>query len=247
MKLEAVLLLDTETTDLEVENGEVIEVGAVLFSMDHMSVIECYSALIESDAPNPVEKINHIPEAAYAEWGMGPYTVWKRVDQMGIDCQAVLAHNADFDRKWVEGKPGIGKGGGMTILDLPWIDTCGGVQWPLESRPGSSLVNLAFEHGLGVDDPHRALSDCLLLARLLRQCHRLGYDVQKILERGLRPTATYESLEPYANRKIVKDAGFKWKPIIGRSKESWVRKMAIEDAKCLGFRVREIDPSLVKW
>lgn len=223
--LENVLIVDTETTDLDPRQGALIEVGAVLFSLQHVCMIECYSALIESDAPNPVESINHIPEGAYTEWGMGAPTVWERVSAMAIDCQAIVAHNADFDRDWLRAQPGTD-----ALTRMPWIDTCYGVTWPLQGREGSSLINLAFDHGLGVVAPHRALSDCLLIARLLEQCHRMGRDVEAILQRGLRPMGVFEADVPYARRQEAKDTGFKWKKFFNRDKQGWVRKLAIEDA-----------------
>jgi hypothetical protein len=87
----------------------------------------------------------------------------------------------------------------------------------------------------------------------MRRCAELGHDVREILRRGLRPMAMYEAVGdaegrrdlPYDRRQEAKDAGFKWKEIQGRSKNSWVRKMAIEDTKELSFFVCQIDPRRV--
>jgi len=125
-------------------------------------------------------------------------------------------------------------------LSIPWIDTCGAVDWPMQSKPNTNLISLALDHGLGVVDPHRALSDCMLIARLITRCndlrHQTGHDVQAILARGLRPRATYEALVPFERKDEAYDAGFHW----DRVKRQWLRKMAREDTPLLPFRVREV-------
>jgi len=246
--LNMVLVLDTETTGFDPEENDCIEVAGVMYSVEHACVIESYASLIAVDGPNDAEPVNHISEPSYKQWGATPEGVWERVALMAEECDAILAHNADFDRQWV---PGHGKGAEhlgpiMPLHTLPWIDTCNGVRWPKQSRDAGSLINLAFEHGLGIVDPHRALSDCLLIGRLLQRCAELGHDVRSLLRRGLRPMATFEARLPYDRRQEAKDAGFKWKEIEGRSKNSWVRKLAVEDATELGFEVLEIDPRRVK-
>lgn len=44
--LEQVLIIDTETTGLEPENGQVIEIGAILYSVSHQTTIQQVSVLL---------------------------------------------------------------------------------------------------------------------------------------------------------------------------------------------------------
>jgi len=224
--MDLLAILDTETTGLTPADGVCLEVAVVRYSLRCRSVLDAQSWIILGPSENPAEPINHIP-ASLLKYGTPKGEVWDGVDLLLMGCDAALAHNADFDRQWIpEG----------TVTGLPWIDTCHGCDWPKQSKPGSSLISLALEHGLGVIDPHRALSDCLLLARLLTRCAELGHDVEAILARGLRPVAVFQALVSYEEREAAKAAGFHWEA----GEKRWLRKMAIEDAVALPFRTRRI-------
>lgn len=222
--MKTVLILDTETTGLAPESDRVIEVAAVRYSLAHRCVLESYASLIRGDG-NAAENVNHIPAAALAG-GEAPHIAWQTVECMGARSDAVLAHNADFDRSFTPRE---------VLANIPWIDTCGAVDWPRQSKPGASLISLCLDHGLGVVDPHRALSDCLMLARLLARVAET-HDVNAILARGLRPRAMFQALVSYDDRALASDAGFRWKP----ETKQWLRRMAVEDAAQLGFRTKEI-------
>jgi DNA polymerase-3 subunit epsilon len=235
--MDRILILDTETAGLEPEKDRCIEVAVVTYSIAHRAVVDAHSWLLQADS-NAAEPINHIPAGLLDPMhAYDPMYVWSQVEERADEAEAILAHNADFDRHWApEFKHTI------SHEPIPWIDTCGAVDWPKQSKPGASLINLALEHGLAVVDPHRALSDCLLLARLLTRCAELGHDVSTILERGLRPTATFQALVTYDQRQAAKDAGFHWEA----PRKQWLRKMAIEDAAKLPFRVANLDEGMLK-
>lgn len=223
MKL--VLILDTETTGLDPHTDRAIEVAAVQYSLEEASVVQAYSQLI-AGGPNPAESINHIPSKAL-EWGDYAADVWERVSAMAKPCDAILAHNAAFDRRWVP----------SDFPNIPWICTLNGITWPVQGD-GRNLVAIALAHGLGVVDPHRALADCLLIARLLTRCRELGTDLNAMLARGLRPQATFQALVSFDHKELAKAKGFQW----DASARKWIREMAIEDAtpELLGFEVRRI-------
>lgn len=197
----------------------------VRYSLRSAAVVDAYSALIGADS-NDAEHVNGIAVLLLQEYGLDADTAWRRVGGMVSECEAVLAHNADFDRQWV----------GDGFPDVPWIDTCGGVRWPLETRPGMALDRLCLAHGLAVVDPHRALSDCMLIARLLSRCAELGHSLEEILAWGLRPTAVFQALVPIERKDEAKAAGFRWEP----KRKRWLRKMAIEDTAALPFAVEEV-------
>lgn len=46
--MKSVLLLDVEATTLEPKTGSLIEVGAVLWSIEHRSIIECFSGVMHA-------------------------------------------------------------------------------------------------------------------------------------------------------------------------------------------------------
>jgi DNA polymerase III subunit epsilon len=229
--MDLVAILDTETTGLSPADGVCLEVAVVRYSLRCRSVLDAQSWIILGPSENPAESINHIP-SALPQYGTPRGEVWDGVDLLLMGCDAALAHNADFDRQWIPNGTGSSEAGEL----VPWIDTCHGIDWPRQTKPGSSLISLALEHGLGVIDPHRALSDCLLLARLISRCFELGTDVDAMLARGLRPTATFQALVSFEEKDLAKEAGFHWEA----AEKRWLRKMAVEDAAGLGFKVRRV-------
>ena len=217
-----VLILDTETTGLSPDADRVIEVAAILYSIDHATVIECYSSLIDSGTGNAAEAINRIPPAALIEASTGSL-VWQRVESLANDATCIVAHNASFDRSFCpDPLPSL----------RPWVCSKNDIQWPKQTRPAPSLVALALEHDLGVAVAHRALADCDLIARLFTRSRELGADLGAMLTRALRPSAVFAALVSYEERERAKSAGFRWEP----ESKQWLRRMAIEDAAALPFR-----------
>lgn len=221
-----VLILDTETTGLDPQKDGVIEVGAILYSVEHATVLESYASLIHSLHGNAAEAVNRIPADAVRS-GKHPRGVWDRVGEMASYADAILAHNAEFDRAFV---------GDWLVSELPWICTRNDIQWPRQTKPAPSLVSLALEHDLGVAYAHRALADCDLIARLLTRSRELGADLGAMLARALRPKATFEALVPFGRKDEAKGAGFQWDAPTKR----WMRRMAIEDAAALPFPTKQV-------
>lgn len=229
--MDIIAILDTETTGVDPKQDDCIEVAVVMYSLRHKAIVSSCSWLIapkdEDGWTNAAEHVNHIPTALVLDEGYSPDVAWREVSKAVEHCDAILAHNADFDRQFVPS---------WFPPDIPWIDTCFGVDWPMQTKPGSNLISLALEHGIAVVDPHRALSDCMLLARLLTRCEELGHNVDTILARGLRPTAMFQAIVTFDNKDKAKEVGFHWEA----STKRWLRKMAIEDAAKLPFQISEV-------
>ncbi len=126
--IENILILDTETTGLDPRKGcRVIEIAVILFNLKHKSMLQCFSTLLPCD-DNPCESINHI--SAEATQCRYPYVnnddliieeIWENpnsptsiiydeeyhyfmegiIPEMANNAQAIVAHNAEFDRKFV--------------------------------------------------------------------------------------------------------------------------------------------------
>jgi len=170
--------------------------------------------------------VNRIPPALLAD-APEAANVWAGVAKLCAGVDAVLAHNAEFDRRFVP----------TSVWSRPWICTMDDLAWPCATRAGEGLVSLTLAHGLGVANAHRALADCDMIARLLTRVHEMGIELVPFLERGLRPKSRYQALVSFESNHIAKDAGFKWD---GAAK-MWARTMADEDAAALAFKVRRID------
>ena len=231
MTMEQVLILDTETTGLDPAVDHCIEVAAIRYSLKHGCMIEAVSRVIPIEGPNAAEVVNRIPAATLAldVAGASAESTWQQIDRMASHVDAVCAHNAEFDRSFIPIAPT------PMLQKVPWIDTCDGMAWPQQSKPGASLITLALDHGIGVVDSHRALADCLLLAHLFQRCAE-RFDVAALLAQGLRPRALFQALVSFEAKDSAKAAGFHWDAVSRR----WLRRMAIEDAGKLGFRTQEV-------
>ncbi|NJL65175.1 MAG: 3'-5' exonuclease [Methylacidiphilales bacterium] len=230
--IENILIVDTETTALEVEQGQVIEVGAILYSVKHQTPIQQISTLLPA-TQNPAVNINHISleilldiSVETAEAGI------KTIARMAKMADFIVAHNAEFDKKW------FGRKNGEIILpkllnsqgeELRWICTCDDFEFPKQTRPRSSLVDLVLAHGIGVYANHRALTDCQLIAALFDVME----DLQGLFIQATRPKARCIALVSYQERDLAKQAGFKWFP----ETKTWERIIAAEDINSLPFPV----------
>lgn len=216
------LILDTETTGLSPTTDSLCEVAGVLFSVEHRAVIQQVSFLLPVD-DNPVQHINGIsPELA--SW-RAPLHALPLFLEMASVSDAFLAHNAAFDRQWIDPR--------LTpaLRSIPWICTCEGIRWPgLRANP--SLLELALAYGVPVWAAHRALTDCTYLAQVLAR----DPDLEAHLLQGLEPRRLVVAHVSYGNREQAKAAGFRWDP----AARQWSRRCSQSEIEGLGFPVQEL-------
>lgn len=222
-----ILIVDTETTGFDIQNDYLIEVAALLWSVDNKDILAQISTIVSyrEYVINPAEPINGISSTLLKE--DFPYlSVLKLINEMARSAQYICAHNAPFDRDFCEKTPG---------LDLPsagWIDTQD-VRYPKSRYSNSlSLNNLAIVHGIPIVDAHRALDDCRTLAKLLSQVQNLPEE----LHRAARPKVLVKSLEEKPGT-LSKANGFRWNSIIPYA---WAKFMPEEDVKNLPFNATKV-------
>ena len=225
--IENILILDTETTGLDNENDECIEVGSILFNVKNRSVLAQQSFLLPVQQNN-AEKINNIP----AQITLLPQPLSEAIKYFESLVQVsdvIVAHNAEFDMKWF----GLKK---LPHIEKRWICSMDDISWPaerqLKTRP--SVRDLALAYGIPVWNLHRALTDCIYLAEVFKRCSEL----EKLLIRALEPKILFRAEISYEERHLAKNAGFRWNDAI---KGAWTRKMSLRDMEKLEFPVRKVD------
>lgn len=223
------LIIDTETAGLE-DAAPVIEIGAVLYSVENQCSLQELSTLIPAHE-NPAEPINRIKAEALQEIECTRSTscAMELLFSMSRSADVFVAHNAEFDSKRLFGNTQF-----LPLASLPWLCTMADFKWPLATREQGSLIGLALDHGVGVSSAHRALTDCRLIAALFDRMD----DLPSMFAVAMRPKALFVGLQPFEDNQLAKDAGFKWDRLVPRK---WSRMMAIEDAAALGFPVRKVD------
>ena len=220
------LIVDTETSGLDPASGKCLEVGAVLFDVPHRAVLSQLSFLLPASS-NPARHVNGIdPAVTRLE------QPWRQSLQMlaamvsGAD--AVLAHNAAFDRQWFGIEP-------LPALDLPWICSMDDIRWPDDRhlKPRPSVQALALAYGVPVWAAHRALTDCIYLVQVLERCEQL----EQLLVEAQEPRQLFCAQLPYAERFRAKQAGFRWNdPVAG----AWSRRLSEREARSLPFPVQPV-------
>lgn len=226
-KLKRILVVDTETNGLSPEEHSVIEIGYVLWSVEHRTMLEVYSGLLEA-SENEVESVNGIPAAVLK--GHDDFA-WEMVAGAAARADAIVAHNAEFDKKFVLAH-GVDAAWAKKLV---WICTIEDFEWPKESAKNLSAIALA--HGVGLVAAHRAVNDCLTLARLFERLDDVDLRLQRALEQASKPKSKYISLAPFVRKDEVKAAGFRWQP----DEKIWTRTMADDDVKKLKFPVKRVE------
>ena len=225
---EHLLILDTETTALSPSEGSCIEVGAVLFHVPCRAVLTQVSFLLPC-ACNPAEQVNGIPSDVSRlpqPWQPALACFIAMAEQS----DAVLAHNASFDRQWF----GVGS---LPPLAKPWICSMEDIRWPasLGLRSTPSLQSLALAFGVPVWAAHRALTDCTYLVQVFQRCQ----DLEHLLAKALEPRTLMRADVSYADRHLAREAGFRWDQSVPKA---WTRRLSCREARALPFPVHPVDP-----
>jgi DNA polymerase-3 subunit epsilon len=184
---------DTETTGLQ-ETDRLVELGAVRFRGDWVEAE--WTALVDPGVP--------IPAAATAVHGIVDQDVSGcplAVDVLSsflefIDGAGLVAHNAPFDVRVLSLEL---LRAGMSLPDLPVLDTCA---IPRRLRVGVAnhrLGTLAEAFGVPAGHAHRALADARVAMELLRAYLReLGGPADDLIRRALTDESALLSFRRFA-------------------------------------------------
>ena len=149
------IYIDLETTGLDPSTDEIIEIGMVPFQYSPDGRIflisdKTFSALREpSDAiPEEITKITGITQ----EMVKGKHIDPADVERFAADADLIIAHNAGFDRKFLEKfAPAFER--------KPWACSMAQIPWKEEGFDGTRLSHIAAGYGFFYD-AHRATTDC---------------------------------------------------------------------------------------
>ena len=222
--IEKILILDTETTGLDENKDEIIEIGCILFNVNSKSVLSQVSFLFPVNS-NEAEHVNGISAEVtkiQQPWEDGLDFFLKLVDSSDL----IVAHNVEFDKKW------FGKGR-LPNLEKKWICSLEDINWSfqknLKNRP--SVTDLALSFSIPVWSLHRALSDCFYISEVFKKCENL----EELLTKATEPRFLYKALVSYEERSLAKKAGFRWN---NPAEGAWARKLTVDEANSLDFKVQ---------
>lgn len=212
------LFVDVETTGLDPKRDEIIELALVpfLYGLDGriFEVREPFEALREPSA--------EISPAITSLTGItADMVAGKRIDLNAVSAMAaaadlVVAHNAAFDRKFLERLCG-------TFAEKPWACSMCEIDWKNEGHEGVKLAYLATGSGFYYDK-HRAANDCLaaieLLASPLPSTGKPA--MERLLDRArLTIWRIWAQNAPFACKDELKSRGYRWNADATDGPRSW--------------------------
>jgi DNA polymerase III subunit epsilon len=201
-----VAVVDVETTGLDWRTDKVIELGVQRVSIDDQGRI--------IDVGQPRGWFEYpggpIPEEIVRKTKITDDMVHNQAIPDGVasgmieGADMVLAHNAGFDRPFVEKRLSIGP--------KPWICSLRDIDWEEFGFGSQKLEDLLIRCGWFFDGAHRAVNDVNALLHLLD--HRLdgGRTVMKELwANALEPSWLVEAKKtPYGSNKALKSHRYAW-------------------------------------
>jgi DNA polymerase-3 subunit epsilon len=212
------ILLDVETTGLDQQKDEVIELGMVKF--DYLpdgrvaGLRDVLSSFNEPSTPIP-------PEVTALTGITNEMVAGQRVDEEAVssfadDAVIVIAHNASFDRKFAERYWPI-------FQRKAWGCSATEVEWRKHGFEGSRLGYLLNGAGF-FHQAHRAVDDCHALLEILAfKLPTTGTSALAVLlEQARRKTMrVWAERSPFDLKDKLKRRGYRWSDGSDGRPRSW--------------------------
>lgn len=213
------ICLDTETTGLNHSKDKIIELGLVAFAYDPstgeiLKIIDRYNGFEDPGQPlaNEIIEITGITD----EMLTGQRFNDAAINALAAQASLVIAHNAAFDRPFVEKRF-------PAFKDIPWACTVTEVNWQAERLQARSLEYLLFKFGWCIN-AHRALDDAEgVLGLLLESLPVSGQRVFAALLKNSSESISriYAVNAPFDKKNQLKQRGYRWSDGNGGIPKCW--------------------------
>jgi DNA polymerase-3 subunit epsilon len=221
------LCLDTETTGLVHAADSIIEMGIVAFEYDPATaeiirIVSRYAGFEDPGYPlsDEVREITGITDEMVAGQSFDD----ERVNALARQASLVIAHNAAFDRTFVEKRFPL-------FADAAWACSMTQVDWQAERITSRSLEYLLYKCGGWCINAHRALDDAEgLLGLLLGRLPASGTPIfQALLARANQETSRiYAVNAPFDRKDLLKQRGYRWSDGSAGGIKAWWRDVPRE-------------------
>jgi DNA polymerase III subunit epsilon len=211
-------LLDTETTGLDAQKDEVIELGMVKFDYSPdgriVGVRETFSAFNEPSG-------SLAPETTALTGITDEMVAGHRIDEAAVnafvdDAAIVIAHNSGFDRKFAERCWPL-------FEQKAWACSATEIEWRQHGFAGAQLGYLL--NGAGYfHAAHRAVDDCHALLEVLAfELPTTGAPaLALLLETARKPTVrVWAEQSPFELKDSLKKRGYRWNDGSDGRPKSW--------------------------
>lgn len=212
------VFVDVETTGLDPIRDEIIELAMVpfIYGIDGriFEIREPFEGLREpSRAISPaITALTGITNEAVA----GQTIDLGQMTAIAESADLVVAHNAAFDRRFVERLSGV-------FAAKPWACSMSQIDWASEGYEGTKLAYLAMGAGFFYDR-HRAANDCVAAIELLASpLPKSGKPAMGcLLESARRPAwRIWAENAPFELKDELKKRGYRWNAEGGPNPKAW--------------------------
>ena len=225
--------VDLETTGLDPSIHKIIEIGILTFDFDSktgkiLKLISEYCSFHDPGVPIPPEitKLTGISD----EMVKNQKISWDKVYSIFSEASIILAHNAIFDRGFLD-----------PIVDISkkkiWGCSMSQVPWRREGCACASLPHLCMEHGFFFT-PHRALTDVKAAVHLLgftSDLTGLPY-LESLYRAALEPEVLVRAFgAPFETKDLLKERRFRW----NTEMRVWEKRTDLEEAAELKIWMRQ--------
>ena len=207
----SIVFLDTETTGVNRANDKIIELALKITTFEKSSGMIVSIDQVYESFNDPGEDIsqeitmltgisNDMVQGQSIDWGM--------VDTILKDADIVVAHNASFDRAFVEKHSSVSP-------NKIWACSINDINWLGRGFSSAKQELLCYWHGFYFE-AHRAMNDVDALIHLLTHpSYNIDRPVLELIENSNKPTyvifATNFNYDP-VKKDIVKANKYKWNP-----------------------------------
>lgn len=196
------IIVDLETTGLDANSDEIIEIGIMSFSMEEQgepNIVNLYSGLQQPTLPLSPEivKLTGLTDSVLE----GQKIDWDFVRNLFQNCEIAIAHNAAFDSSFLKNS------GELEGISCHWGCSARHIDWKKHGFRTRALNYLAADHGFVNPFAHRAVFDCATTFRLITPY--ISELVTKSYEKEVRVEAR-ES--PFETKDILRGRGYRWNP-----------------------------------
>src|SRR5712664_3802277 len=241
------LLLDVETTGLDPARDEIIELGMVKFEYVPdgriTRVTDTFSCFNEPSGriPEEITNLTGITDELVRGHKLDEHFV----QEFASDSVVVIAHNAAFDRKFVERYCDA-------FQNKFWACSASEIEWRNHGFQGSRLSYLLMGAGF-FHQPHRAVDDCRALLEILAMpLPGTGtIALAALLERARRKTVRiWAEQSPFELKDELKRRGYRWSDGSDGRPKSWYieveERLQAEEIEFLRKTIylRDVDPSV---
>lgn len=207
-KVVKLLVLDTETTGLDQSRDKIIELALLRVNVDSASGlptgdVEVYDGL--EDPGMPISKEIETITGISSDMVKGQRLDEARIATLLDGADLVIAHNAAFDRPFVEARL-------PQFQALPWACSFADIDWKQEGQGSAKLEYLAMAQGRFYD-AHRAEVDCHALLAVLQAMLPVSRQtgLARVMAAAQNPGYRLQATAaPFDAKDLLKARGYRW-------------------------------------